>query len=151
MIVGSIPRSRNNLDIVCPIGQDDQVVAGEQLRAPDDDQDQSEAEDDTGEHLRHAPGRGLGARERHGREDAAEGDEGTGEHGEGEQGESIHRRLLDADLLGALRHLRREQCVEPRMRIETADARSKWIRHYAPLSVQRGSVVPDRGMVPGRR
>ena len=60
---------------------DDQVVAGEQLGARDDDQDQPEAEDEPGEQAGDAErDRVGGAGDDGGREHRAEGDEGAGEH-----------------------------------------------------------------------
>ena len=95
---------------------DDEGIAGEQLRAADDDQDQSEAERDAGQHPHGAPRRR--ARPRQGRrgEHAAERDEGAGQHGERERGERIHRHLAGPDLLGAPGHLAGQQRVEVRQR-----------------------------------
>ena len=91
----------------------DQVVAGEELGAGDDDEDQAEREREPTEEA-HDAERDVGAARGHRRrEDRAERDEGAGEDGERERVRGGHAGLDDAHLLRLACHLERRQRVEP--------------------------------------
>jgi hypothetical protein len=107
-----VAEHRESADAPARPGHHDQVVAGEQLGTAHDDQDEPDAEDHPGQHACRAPGRCTGARQRHGREDGAEGDEGARQHRERHEPAAIHRDLGGADLLGAPGHLGRQERVK---------------------------------------
>ena len=99
-------------DAACGPRHDEQVVAGEELRARNDDQDQPEGEGQAREQARDAERQLPGARGHRRGENRAERDERAREHGEDEQPLRAQGGLGDPGLLGPSGHGRRRQRVE---------------------------------------
>jgi hypothetical protein len=107
-----VPQQGRGADPASGPRHHDEVVAGEELRPADHDEDEPEAEDHAREDPDRSPGSRARAGQRGGGEHAAERDERPGEDREREQVWQLEAGLADPDLLRALRHLGREQGVQ---------------------------------------
>ena len=102
-------QQRGQSDAPAGPGHDHQCVAGEELGAADDHEDEAEREHEAGEEPRDPPGQRAGACQHHGHENGAQGDERAGEHAQGEQGPRIARRLARPRILAFAGHIGRQQ------------------------------------------
>jgi len=108
-----VPQQSHRRDLAAGPSHDDEGVAGEQLGAADDHEDEPQAEGHPSEQPDHAKWKAPAPGAHRGREDRAEGDEGTCEDGQRERADGIEIGLADAHSLGLRRHLGREESIEP--------------------------------------
>jgi hypothetical protein len=122
-------------------GHDDEVVAGEELGARHDDEDEPEGERDSSEQALHAERQVAASRHDRGREQRPERDERAGENREGEERGRLQRGLGDADVLGPPRHRGGRQRVKARGRegrlLERLRVGGAYAAHRATLARSR--------------
>ena len=105
-------QQRSQGDAPAGVGDDHQRIAGEELGAANDHQDETEREDEPGEKARDSPREPLGAGEHDGHEDRAERDEGACKHAQDDEGQRIAPGLGGACGLAGERHLGRQHGVD---------------------------------------